>query len=224
MSSVADQEIIELTDVLEEGHPDRPNLPPQAGTESYGGAAAGGEVRAGPGAPEKGVPGPAAASPMDAETLSRLLDRLENLEQRAARLENLDQDMGARFEARMAEFARDTAAARQEQFQPLLEELRSGLEQQFAQALNRALEAARSRTMEDLCRDLAANSENLSAQMESRFEAALAREEELQRRLSDALAARAEEIHAGLLQELERAVPAAAARILREEIQALSGS
>ncbi len=242
--------------------------------------------------PRTAVPESAVAMPVDSDRLALVLERLESLEEKVARMDNLEQLFTDRLEARLASLAEEAVAKHQEQFNQWREELESGLEQQIAPMVRGAAEEAQARQQEALTEAMASHTEEMTTLVDARIKESgtpenAADQDAIQEQLfsetqtrtmealrpliddlrsewatekerydrtvhvqetlqattqslqdewrsfqeqaenasqnaSDALDSRLEELRAGLLQELQEAIPAAAARIIREEIQALS--
>lgn len=298
MSTTAENKIIELTDVVEEGHPDRPNLPPQGATPSASEASGDGlsdldlekeidqifadlgapsSTDAGSERPEKfsddalgdlfwtpdataqkqhpdeflekqaqqpdmtaresfdqeqavDVPKPdvslpeelPVAMPVQVDHLAPLLERLTAMEEKAARMDTLEQLFPERLDIRLETFAQEQAVKQQEQLTSMRQELRAQLEQHFEQALHSAIEEANAKNLEALSQHIAMQTEEMPSLMDSRIQELQGQEEIVRQKTSDTVSAQLEQLRANLLQELEEAIPAAAARIIREEIQALS--
>lgn len=297
MPTASEKEIIELTDVVEEGHPDQPNLapqspsppsdevlddldlekeidqifadlgsPPEESTSGDSGQSLGDDlnlddlfgasepsgrekpqnVREGLAEPQEttveavggGVPadmaGPKPEAPLsfepeaparassDADQLAPLLERLAVMEERIARMDEAGQAVSGQVETRLSSLAAEFADKLREQADSLRRELRDELERDIGQMVRDALEEAKAQHMEEFSRLLAAQGEEAAARMESRFQELRNQEAPPGQDIAGAVAGQMEELRAGLLRELQQAVPAAAARIIREEIQALT--
>ncbi len=242
--------------------------------------------------PQTAVPESAVALPVDSDRLASALERLETLEEKVARMDNLEQLFSDRLEARLTSLAEEAFAKHQEQFNQWREELESGLEQQIAPMVRGAAEETQARHQEALAEAMATHTEEMTTLLDARIKESgtpenTADQDAIQEQLfsetqtrtmealrpliddlrsewatekerldrtvdvqetlqattqslqdewrsfqeqaenasqaaSDALATQLEALRAGLLQELQEAIPAAAARIIREEIQALS--
>lgn len=302
MPTTPENEIIELTDVVEEGHPDQPNLPPQSFSPSSNKALedevlddldlekeidqifadlsttpkdsasndakksldddlnlddlfsalapadreqpknvqkeqskqqATAEVPPGNKAPaemtepEPGTPlsvepeAPAHASP-DTDQLAPLVERLAVMEEKIAGMTNAKQAVSEQIEARLSSMAKEFADKLREQAKALRQELRSELEREIGQMVRDVLEAANAQRMEEFSRQMAAQSEEAIARMEARIQEFRDQDASSGQNMAETVAGHMEEMRAGLLQELQEAIPVAAARIIREEIQALT--
>lgn len=319
MSTTAENKIIELTDVVEEGHPDRPNLPPQGATPNTSEASgnvlsdldlekeidqifadlgAPSSTDAGLERPEKSSDNPLddlfwtpdattkkqhpdeflteqkqqpdkadgesfdqepskgtslsfeteqtveqsgeqavdvlepdvsllealpAAIPMEADRIAPLLERLTAMEENVARLDTLEQLFFERLEIRLEAFAQEQAVKQQEQMTSMRQELWAELEQHFEQTLRSAIEEANAKNLEALSQHhTATQTEEMASLVDSRIQELQSQEEISRQKISDTVSVQLDQLRADLLQELEEAIPTAAARIIREEIQALS--
>lgn len=304
MPTTSENEIIELTDVVEEGHPDQPNLPPRSsspasdkvlddldlekeidqifadlgtplGTPQDEGASnaseksldddldlddlfgaseppsrkqpknvqeeqsaqqaaaeppLGNKIPAEMAEPEPKTPlsvepeAPAHASP-DADQLALLVERLAVMEEKVTHLTDAQQVVSEQIETRLSLMAQEFADKLREQADSLQQELRSELERDIGQMVRDALEEANAQHMEEFSRQMAVRGEETVAQVaqaESRIQELRNLDASAGQSIPEAVASQMEELRAGLLQELQEAIPAAAARIIREEIQALT--
>lgn len=172
--------------------------------------------------PQESMPAPEPEEPvrssLDPDLLGPLSQRLAAMEEKVAQLESAEALTPEQLDSRLTAFAEELAAKQQEQADALLLELRSELEQHFEQKLQTVLDEATARNQEESAQVLAKQMEEVSALIDSKLQEAQDREGDV----TQAVAAQMEGLRADLLKELEDAIPAAAAQVIREEILALT--
>jgi hypothetical protein len=251
MPTPSEHEIIELTEVVEEGHPDRPNLPPQSFSppsdkvldeldlekeidQIFADLDTTADKRASNDSKKSldnaldlddlfsvSKPSPVQAS-LDTDQLTPLLSRLALMEEKIAHLDSVALAVSEQIEAKLSALAEEFADKLREQIEALRQELWSKLEQNIGQTVREATSEANVRNIEEFSRQMAAQSEETTARLESKIQELQSQNASSGQNIAATVLNQMEEMRAGLLQELQEAIPAAAARIIREEIQALT--
>jgi BMFP domain-containing protein YqiC len=247
-----ENEIIELTEVVEEGHPDRPNLSSQSFSQSadkvldeldlekeidqiFADLGTTADERASNDSKKSldkdpslddlfddSKPSASVHASLDADQLAPLLSRLALLEEKIARMDSAALAVSGQIETKLSSMTEEFANKLQEQTEVLRQALWSELEQNIGQMVRGAIAEANVQNIEEFSRQMAAQNEETTALLESKIQELQSQNASSGQNIAATVLSQMEEMRAGLLQELQGAIPAAAARIIREEIQALT--